>query len=114
MELYSLKTNERLNPLGIDGTPYFSWKISSCKNNILQTAYRLEIQGLWDSGRVESRRQAFIEYDGPELEPCTEYRWRVTVWDNTGEEATAESYFETASPAWKGKWAESSIPPRKI
>ena len=110
MELYSLKTNERLNPLGIDGTPYFSWKISSCKNNIHQTAYRLEIPGLWDSGRVESRRQAFIEYDGPELEPCTEYRWRVTVWDNTGEKATAESYFETASPSWKGKWAESSIP----
>ena len=110
MELYSLKTNERLNPLGIDGIPYFSWKISSSKKNILQTAYRLEIPGLWDSGIVESSRQAFIEYDGPEPEPCTEYRWCLTVWDNTGEKATAESYFETASPAWKGKWAESSIP----
>ncbi len=110
MELYSLKTNERLHPLGIDGTPYFSWKIRSGKENVIQTAYRIELPGVWDSGIVESRKQAFVEYGGTALDPCREYRWRVTVWDNTGEEATAEATFETAGPEWRGKWAESSIP----
>ena len=50
MQLYSLKTNERINPLGLDENPFFSWKIKSEKNNVIQTAYRLEIPGVWDSG----------------------------------------------------------------
>ncbi len=110
MELYDLKTNERLHPLGIEGKPYFSWKFRSEKQNVLQSAYRLEIPGVWDSGKVESGEQAFIPYEGPELAICTPYGWRVTVWDNTGETATAEGAFETASPVWLGRWAESSIP----
>ena len=114
MQLYNLKTNERVNPLGLDGNPFFSWKIKSEKTNVIQVAYRLEIPGVWDSGRVNSREQAFIEYGGPALGPCREYRWKVTVWDNTGDEATAEACFETASPQWHGKWAESSIPRVKV
>lgn len=110
MRLYSLKTNERVTPVGIDGTPYFSWKISSDRENVRQTAYRVTLPGIWDSGKVESREQAFVEYGGPSLSSCTEYRWQVTVWDDVGEEATAEASFETASPEWAGQWVESSIP----
>ncbi|MBQ7371350.1 MAG: family 78 glycoside hydrolase catalytic domain [Blautia sp.] len=113
MQLYSLKTNERLHPVGIDGPIYFSWKFSSEKENVVQTAYRIEIPGVWDTKKVESSEQAFLPYEGPSLAPCREYRWRVTVWDNTGEEGQAEAVFETASPDWKGAWVESSIPRKK-
>ena len=113
MKLYNLKTNERLLPLGIDGIPCFSWKIQSNKDNVLQAAYRIEISGLWDSGRIESREQAFISYRGPALEHGKQYTWRVTVWDQTGESATAEASFEIAKPSWRGQWAESSIPRKK-
>ncbi|MBQ8136567.1 MAG: alpha-L-rhamnosidase N-terminal domain-containing protein, partial [Clostridia bacterium] len=110
MRLYSLKTNERLSPLGIDGTPFFSWKIQSDQKNVLQAAYRIEIPGLWDSGRIESREQAFVSYQGPALAHGREYRWRVTVWDQAGGSAAAEASFEVAKPAWQGQWAESSLP----
>ncbi len=109
MELYGLKTNERLVPLGVDGTPYFSWKIRSDRKNVIQTAYRIEIDGLWDTGRVECRKQAFIVYEGAPLSPCTAYQWRVTVWNNYGEQASAEDSFETALFCWKADWVENSI-----
>lgn len=108
MKLYGLKTNERICALGIEGTPYFSWKIASDTQNVLQTAYRIEIEGFWDTGRVESREQAFIEYRGKSLLPCTEYCWRVTVWDNQGNLAKAEAFFETAVPDWQARWVEIS------
>lgn len=110
MELYGLKVNDRLHPLGIGMTPYFSWKIKSKECGVLQSAYRIEVPGCWDSGVVESRDQAFISYEGLPLRGCTEYRWRVSVWDNHGNKAVAESSFETALPEWKAKWIESSIP----
>ncbi len=109
MKLYSLKVNERIHPLGIDTAHYFSWKIESSRAHILQSAYRIEIPGVWDSGKVESRQQAFIPYEGVALLPCTQYAWKLTVWDNLGREASAEGGFETAQPAWKAKWVESSI-----
>ncbi len=109
MKLYSLKVNERLNPLGIDTSPYFSWKIESGVPGVLQTAYRIEIPGFWDTGKVESRQQAFVPYEGASLLPCTAYTWILTVWDNQGREASAAGSFETALPNWQAKWVESSI-----
>lgn len=110
MELYGLKVNDREKPFGIDTEPYFSWKIYSEEQNIFQKAYRVEVLGCWDSGRVNGREQAFIPYGGPPLSRCSRYCWRVTVWDENGNEASAESSFETAMPEWKAKWVESSIP----
>ncbi len=109
MELYELKTNERIVPLGLDGIPYFSWKIRSGKENVRQVAFRIQIEGMWDTGRVESREQAFIEYEGAALLPCTQYQWKVTVWNNYGEEAKGQASFETAMIQWKAAWAECSI-----
>lgn len=109
MELYGLKTNERINAIGIDGVPYFSWKIASDSENVSQVAYRIVIPGFWDTGKVESKEQAFIEYSGEALHSCTEYCWHVTVWDNYGNKADAEAVFETAEPNWQAKWVESTI-----
>ena len=111
MNLYALSVNHRANPLGInsDEQPYFGWKLKSEKPNTMQAAYRLRIYAddtvCFDSGRVETACNAFV--CGPDLlRPQTFYRWAVTVWDNHGENTTAESSFETSlsSNEWKADW----------
>lgn len=111
MNLYALSVNHRVNPLGINSAeqPYFGWKLKSEKSNTMQTAYRLRIYAddtvCFDSGRVETACNAFV--CGPDLlQPQTFYRWAVTVWDNHGENTTAESSFETSlsSKEWKADW----------
>jgi len=111
MNLYALSVNHRVNPLGINSAeqPYFGWKLKSEKPNTMQAAYRLRIYAddtvCFDSGRVETACNAFV--CGPDLlRPQTFYRWAVTVWDNHGENTTAESSFETSlsSKEWKADW----------
>lgn len=117
MELYDLTTNHRTSPLGTDPTsaPYFGWKLKSSVNNTLQTAYRLCLYDgtalCWDSGRVESPQNAFIPCPAP-LCPCTPYHWLVTVWDNHGNSAQAESSFETAlaPDGWQAFWMRTPRP----
>lgn len=117
MQLYDLKTLHRNHAFGIDQVPYFSWKIKSEKQNVIQQAYQLTVSHgnitLWDSGKVKSRQQSFVEYEGPSFQSRTFYVWQVTVWDNQGEKAQAENSFETAlldKADWRAKWVESSIP----
>ncbi|MBQ7815354.1 MAG: hypothetical protein IJ387_12790, partial [Thermoguttaceae bacterium] len=59
-------------PEGIDvARPRFSWKLFSQDLNESQSAYQLKVvkefddrELVWDSGRVESDEQLFVEYDG--------------------------------------------------
>ena len=115
MNLYALSVNHRANPLGINSAeqPYFGWKLKSEKPNTMQAAYRLRIYAddtvCFDSGRVETAYNAFV--CGPDLlRPQTFYRWAVTVWDNHGENTTAESSFETSLSAkeWKADWMRTT------
>lgn len=109
MELYNLQVNNRIRAFGIDGVPCFSWKLKDQRSDVLQQTYRITIDGLWDSGIVTSRGSAFIAYAGSPLSRCTEYRWHLTVWNNYGDEASAEGSFETANPVWIARWVESGI-----
>ena len=105
MELYQLTVNHQASPIGVDAalSPYFGWKIRSKINNTRQAAYRLQLFShddcCWDSNMIESSDNAFICCPAP-LQPHTAYQWRVTVRDNHGNEATAESSFETALGAY--------------
>lgn len=118
MELYALKTLHMTEPLGIDQTPYFSWKLASDEQNTMQTAYHIrvceEIGALvWDSGRQESEADSFVSYEGHPLRSRTRYLWTVTIWDNHGNEASADASFETAllqKSDWQAKWAASPLP----
>ena len=119
MKLTELKTNHRLNPLGIDGTPYFNWKLTSDKNNVIQQSYRIVVtkeygkETVWDSGEVRSKKNAFVTYEGRELLSKTKYNWSVTVKDNYNEEDIASGNFETgllSETDWKANWVESTIP----
>ncbi len=120
MHLTKLKTLGLAQPLGIDKPPAFSWIIESDTPNTLQAAYQITVwegEGvIWDSGRVQTRRQAFVPYGGPALKSKTRYNWRLAVWDNHGSRAQAESQFETAflnAGDWRAKWVESTIPRAK-
>ena len=85
MIIYDMKTEDLINPIGIDEKkPRFSWKLQSKISGTIQTAYRIIVRSdndtVWDSG---------IEYDGQSLSAMTKYSWQVSVWDEQGNEYTA-------------------------
>lgn len=119
LKLYDLTIEYKQEPLGLDEVqPRFSWKLESDKQDTVQESYRLQVmQGeavVWDSDKVTSAKSILNEYFGPNLEPCTEYTWTVTVTDNYGETAEAVSSFETGlldGGAFEGKakWITSAF-----
>ena len=118
MKLKQLKTLHMSNPLGIDVIPYFSWKMESDEQNVMQTAYQIIVEDetgneVWNTGKILSDQSAYILYEGKSLLSRTRYIWTVTVWDNHGNEANAFAEFETAllhQFDWKAKWVDSPLP----
>jgi alpha-L-rhamnosidase len=95
--------------------------------NVVQTSYAIQVadseqfdEGLiWDSGRVESRTQFGVAYDGQPLESGRRYFWRVRVWatgeDNSGT-WSEPAWFETGilDPAlWRARWISGPAPKDK-
>lgn len=116
MNVVHLRTNHRKNPI-VDGLPEFSWRLTSQKKDVLQTAYSIEVyldeDCVFSTGKVFSNQQSFVSIPELKLQSCSQYRWVVTVWDNDNDCASAEAYFETAfleKSLWKAKWVESPIP----
>lgn len=78
------------DPLAIPtSSPRFGWRISGCKDKIIQSAYQIEVfaekdQMVWNSGKVTSRNSQLVAYTGPSLSPTVPYYWRVKVWDTSG------------------------------
>lgn len=101
MIIYDMKTEDLINPIGIDEKkPRFSWKLQSKISGTVQTAYRIIVRSdsdtVWDSGKVTSDRSICIEYDGRSLSAMTKYSWQVSVWDEQGNEYTSDTAdFET-------------------
>lgn len=100
MELRDLRIEYRENPIGLDvARPRFSWKIVSEDMNVLQTAYRIVVTKcgakVWDTGKREFNSSVLNEYEGEELEVCTLYMVNVEVWDNRGNNAFIDGWFET-------------------
>jgi len=90
-------------PLGIDTpTPKFSWALDSGQ----QSAHQVVVEGIWDSGKVESDQSVHVPYRGPPLQPCTRYEWKVRVWDAQGNvsEWSAPARFTTAVRDWRAQW----------
>jgi hypothetical protein len=83
--LANLRCEFRVNPLGIDASrPRLSWVIESKDKGVLQTAYQVVVEGVWDSGKVPSDKSQNIEYSGKPLVSGIRYNWIVRVWDNSG------------------------------
>ena len=109
--LYDLRVSNRPEPIGLDETPRFSWKIASEKRDVTQTGYRITVlrDGIpcWDSGEVVSDQSAFVPYQGNALSPVTAYQVHVSVTDLTGETHTGVTHFETgllSQENWNAKW----------
>jgi len=106
LQVTELRTEGRLNPLGIDRPePRLSWKLTSAQRGQKQTAYQVRVgtdatklarnAGIWwDSGRVASSESVNVIYNGPGLQPAQRVWWTVRVWDKDGR-ASAWS-----QPAW--------------
>ena len=62
---------------------------------------------MWDSGRRESAEHVLIPWDGPVLRSATRYHWRVEVWDERGDRAAGDTWFETGllhREDWTAVW----------
>ena len=120
MRVYDLKTLHETELLGLDTRPYFSWKMESMEKDTLQTAYQIQVYQddhlIYDTKKRESDQSAFVTYEGIPLKSATRYMWKVTVWDNHGNEAEGETWFETAClypEDWKAVWIESGMKAQK-
>lgn len=97
--------------------PSFGWKLESDRRNVLQSAYRIVVKTedtpVWDSGRVESRDSVAVPWAGPGRLPNTAYQVHLTVWDDGGERAEADTSFETGklTPAnFTARWITHALP----
>ncbi|MDO5567206.1 MAG: family 78 glycoside hydrolase catalytic domain, partial [Planctomycetia bacterium] len=86
---------ERLQyPAIISKRPTFSWVVNDSRNNVLQTAYEIELAAspgafatakgglMWRSGKVVSNKSSSVLYAGQPLKESTVYYWRVRTWNN--------------------------------
>ena len=118
---FRLSCEYETNPLGIQRRhPLLGWQIRSEEVNGYQTAYqivaastmeRLETgdYDLWNSGRVEERRNRGISYAGAELHSAQRVFWKVRIWNQCEEvsEYSQTAWFEMGllqQEDWKGNW----------
>lgn len=120
-----LQVEYQTNPIGIDAkAPRFSWQMTSEKRGTRQKAYEIKVfenadftRLKWTSGRVESDESLHIRYGGDALQPSKRYYWRVTTWNNRGEEETSQelAFFETGllDSGWSGaEWIQATDIPK--
>lgn len=120
VEVEKLRVEMQTNPIGVgEQTPRFMWQISSNKQDVVQTAYRIIVAAseqdlrsgsnlIWDSGNVQSDNTLFIPYEGPALESRKTYFWRVKSWTNKGETAWSDISKWTmalmSDADWRARW----------
>lgn len=99
MELYDLKTEYRVNPIGLTvRNPRFSWKIRAEEKNTRQKSCRITVTGcgktVWDA-EYETEESVLVPYAGEPLVPETLYHVKIEVTDNHENTAAGELSFET-------------------
>ncbi len=87
-------------PLGINTLqPRLSWKNSSSRQGARQTAYQILVAddikklnekeaNLWNSGKMASSSNIWIEYAGKPLQPGQLFFWKVRVWDESDDSSS--------------------------
>src|SRR5687768_6090766 len=91
MQPTNLRCEYFVDPIGIDAqAPRLSWQIAAPR----QSAYQVVVDGMWDSGKVESDQSIHVAYGGPTLRSRQRCEWKVRVWDGDGE---ASSWSEPAT-----------------
>lgn len=99
--------------------PRFSWIAVSIRRGAVQKGYQVEVGStteslvshkadMWNSGKAESGNTLLVPYHGKPLESNKTYFYRVTIWDDGGNQCTSSiGRFSTAilsATEWKAKW----------
>ena len=98
-----LSCEYRENPVGVEvARPSLGWQLDTGR----QTACQVVVEGLWDSGRVETDRSFGFRYDGPPPPPLRTLTWKVRVWDETGAASdwSPAATFTTGGGDWSAEW----------
>src|SRR5947209_6499993 len=83
---YRLRLEYLENPLGVDERfPRFSWYLDDARQGARQSAYQIQVAGLWDSGKVMSSETTQVAYAGRALESRARCHWRVRSFDGQGQ-----------------------------
>lgn len=101
--------------------PQFGWVIPPEKANERQVAYRIlvasslsklneNVGDMWDSGKQISTRSQHIQYEGTNLQPFSEYYWKVAFWNAKDEESdfSQPQKFNTGEFHRKSLWPGES------
>ncbi|MGZ5253920.1 MAG: family 78 glycoside hydrolase catalytic domain [Flavitalea sp.] len=114
--ILSQLTENRVEPLGLDVNPRFTWLLKPGGRNQVQTAYELKVldqngKQSWSTGKVNSDQSVLVNYAGPALESGKKYSWQVRIWDQSGKAGpwSAKSGWQMGmlnTSDWKAKWIE--------
>ncbi|MCF2948864.1 glycoside hydrolase family 78 protein [Paraglaciecola aquimarina] len=109
-----------VNPVGYyEAKPRFSWKLADNANSQFQTAYQVQVSQeqnsftqntlVWDSNKVVSSSNAWVDYQGQDLTSRQKVYWRVKIWDEA-DKASNWSEIQTIelgllnNQDWQAKW----------
>jgi alpha-L-rhamnosidase len=108
----ALTVNDREMHLNVEGAPRFGWLPQDQDGDEVQTAYQIQVLDaageyvVWDSGKVASSEQSYVEYAGPGLDSGSTYTWTVRTWDRTDQASPWASLgtFDTGigNDEWEG------------
>ena len=90
------------NPIGLDCVPRFFWQLQSERTDVLQTAYEIKVEGMWESGRVESADSIQITYGGSAA-------MDFTIDSGQSIQLTATPYPADAAVTFTWKSADESV-----
>ena len=108
-----------VNPLGYyEQRPRFSWKLPKEGSAQLQSAYRVQVAStptfyteeiIWDSKKVVSSANAWIDLKGAKLQSRQKAFWRVKIWDENDEVSkwSEVNHLELGlieNDDWKAQW----------
>lgn len=100
LKIQNLKTLNQTTPIAVNASPYFSWTLESDERDTIQTSYHIVVSDgehpVFDSGIVESNKNAYIPYNGSALKSATIYSVAITVTDNHHNSAHVSGTFETS------------------
>src|SRR3954464_12350764 len=81
--------------------PRLSWRL---EDGVRQTAYRVRVGGVGDSGRTEAAETIDVPYGGPALPPASEFTWTVEVWEGDTSSVSEPARFRTGLSHWTARW----------
>ncbi len=116
----SLKTDDQIDPLGLDHPPSLSWRMNASRRGARQSAWSLRAASspailaagggdLWDSGWIEGADSQRIPYGGSALGARQQAFWTVAIRDECGDTiaAATPARFEMGLPRrqdWSARW----------